>query len=134
MIVLRPDEARFGGAVWRGVTRVTIDRLSARTIDEWGEEGPGLLLVDVDRQRVVIRVTQEIEGDDFEDPIPGDMEQFTLVAGASGSDAGSRRVRATAVVESVLNKVSDFGATRTVTMIAISAAGDEDPIEVSVVS
>lgn len=134
MIVLRPDEVRFGSSVWGGVTRVTIDRLSARTIDEWGEEGPGPLFVDVDRQRVVIRVTQEIEGDDFEDPSPGDMEQFTLVAGASGSDAMRRRVRAMAVVESVLSKVSEFGATRTVTMIAVSEAGDEDPIEVSVLS
>lgn len=129
MIVLRPDEVSFGSGVWAGVTRVTIDRLSARTLESWGEEGPALLFVDVDRQRVVIRVTQEIEGDDFEDPLPGEMDLFTLITG-SGSDAQRRRVRATAVVESVLSKVSGFGATRTVTLIAVSEEGDQDPIEV----
>ena len=62
MIVLRPDEVRFDGAVWGGVVRVSIDRLSARTIEGYDEEGAYATLVDVARQRIVVRVTQEIEG------------------------------------------------------------------------
>lgn len=130
MIVLRPDEVRFGNSVWTRVTRVSVDRLSSQTIDEWDDLGDHLVFVDVVRQKVVIRVSQEIEGDDFEDPIPGEMESLSFV-GSTGSDADRRRVQTQAVVESVFNKVSDFGSTRLITLIAVSDDGGEDPISVS---
>lgn len=130
MIVLRPDEVRFGGAVWEGVIRVTVDRLSSRTVDEWGEVGGHLVFVDVARQRVVMKVTQEIDGDDFEAPGLGDEGLFSF-RGSKGSDVGAVEVEAVGVVESVLNKVSDFGATRTITLIAVSSDGVVDPITVS---
>jgi hypothetical protein len=130
MIVLRPDEVRFGSTVWEGVSRVTVDRLSSQTLDEWGELGNHLVFVDVARQRVVIRVSQEIESDDFEEPVPGELEELVFV-GSSGGDAVRRKVRADVVVESVLNRVSDFGSTRVITMIAVSSDGVEDPISVN---
>ena len=130
MIVLRPDEVRFGDAVWEDVIRVTVDRLSSRTIDDWGAMGSHLVFVDVVRQRVVIRVTQEIDGDDFEGPMLGEKDQLSF-CGSKGSDVGAVKVEVVGVVESVLNKVSDFGATRTITLIAVSSDGLVDPIEVS---
>src|SRR6056297_2580314 len=104
MIVLRPDEVVFDGKPWGGVVRVSIDRLSARTIEGYDEAGAYATLVDVARQRIVIRVTQEIEGDDLDSPTPGELGELVLVAG-SGSDAGRRRVRCDCVVESVQNKI-----------------------------
>lgn len=130
MIVLRPDEVRFDGQPWGGVVRVSIDRLSARTIEGYGEEGAFATLVDVSRQRIVLRVTQEIVGDDLDDPVLGTLGELELVAG-SGSDVGRRRVRCDCVVESVVNRISDYGATRSVTLIAQSEGGDEDPVRVT---
>ncbi len=129
MIVLRPDEVRFDGVALGGVVRVSIDRVSVRTIEGYGEDGAYATLVDVARQRVVVRVTQEIEGDDLDALIVGALGQLELIAGA-GSDLGRRRVRCDCVVESVLSRMSDYGATRSITLIAQSDAGDEDPVEV----
>lgn len=130
MLVLRPDEVRFGSAVWSGVLRVRVDRLSVETVDEWDETGPNAIFVDVVRRKVVIRVTQELGSDELESPIPGDAGRLTLVTG-EGSDVERRRVSADVVVESVLGRVSDFGASRTITLIAYSGSGDEDPVTVS---
>ena len=130
MIVLRPDEVRFDGMPWGGVVRVSIDRLSARTIEGYGEDGAFATLVDVARQRIVLRVTQEIVGDDLNDPALGTLGELELVAG-NGSDMGRRRVRCDCVVESVVNRISDYGATRSVTLIAQSDDGDEDPVRVT---
>ncbi len=130
MVVLRPDEVSFGSAVWGHVARVSVDRLSSRTIEQWDEFGPHLVFADVVRQRAVIRVTQEIEGDDFDGPTLGAKELFSFY-GSSGSDAGRTRVRAVAVVESVLNKVSDYGSSRVITLVAVSEDGSEDPLTVT---
>lgn len=132
MIVLRPDEVKFDGQVWGGVVRVSVDRLSARTIEGYDEEGAYATLVDVARQRIVVRVTQEIEGDDLDAPVPGSLGELVLIAG-SGSEIGRKRVSCECVVESVVNKISDYGATRSVTLIAQSEAGDDDPVVVSAV-
>ena len=129
MIVLRPDEVKFDAQTWGGVVRVSFDRMSARTIEGYDEAGAYATLVDVARQRIVVRVTQEIEGDDIEAPIPGTLGELVLITG-SGSDLGRRRVACDCVVESVLNKISDYGATRSVTLIAQSGAGDQDPVQV----
>ncbi|MFG0246716.1 MAG: hypothetical protein ACF8MF_11780 [Phycisphaerales bacterium JB052] len=132
MIVLRPDEVKFDGQVWGGVVRVAVDRLSARTIEGYDEEGAYATLVDVARQRIVVRVTQEIEGDDLDAPVPGSLGELVLIAG-SGSDIGRKRVSCDCVIESVVHKISDYGATRSVTLIAQSEAGDDDPVVVSAV-
>lgn len=130
MIVLRPDDVVFDGETWGAVVRVSIDRLSARTIEGYDETGAYASLVDVARQRVVVRVTQEIEGDALAMPIPGAIGELELIA-SSGSDVGRTRVRCACVVESVQHRVSDYGATRSITLIAQAQAGDEDPVVVT---
>lgn len=130
MIVLRPDRVEFEHQVWEGVVRVAIDRVSTRTLEGHDELGPFASFVDVARQRVLIRVTQEIDADNLEAPAPGDLGQLELIAG-SGSDAQRRRVRCECVVESVQNKFSDYGATRSIVLIAQSEAGNVDPVEIS---
>ena len=129
MIVLRPDRVEFDGKSWDGVVRVAIDRVSARTVEGYDETGQYATLIDVAKQRVVVRVTQEIDSEQLEMPIPGEMGELELV-GLSGSDVRSRRLRCVGVVESVQNKISDYGATRTITLLAQSTSGEVDPIEV----
>jgi hypothetical protein len=129
MIVLRPDVVVFDGDSWGGVVRVSFDRVSSKTLEAYGELGPYPTLVDVVRQRVVIRVTQEIEGDDLASPVPGDAGELELVASA-GSDVGRTRLRCPCVVESVVYRVSDYSATRSITLLAMAEDGDEDPVEI----
>ena len=133
MIVLRPDRVEFEYQVWDGVVRVAVDRASVRTIEEYDELGPYASFVDISRQRVLIRVTQEIVADDLEAPIPGERGQLELFAG-SGSDSERRRVRCECVVESVQNKISEYGATRSIVLLAQSDAGNVDPVEISLMS
>ena len=130
MIVLRPDRVEFDGEDWDGVVRVAIDRVSVRTIEGYDETGQYATLVDVARQRVVVRLTQEIDAEQLEMPIPGEQGELRLT-GLSGSDVGTQRVSCACVVESVQNKISDYGATRTITLIAQSSSGDVDPVAVS---
>jgi len=130
MVVLRPSEVKFGSKIWKNIARVSVDRVALSTVDEWDDFGSHLVFVDVARQRVVIRVTQEIEGDDFDGPALSEFEEFSFV-GSNGTDVGRIRVKADVVVESVLNKVSDFGSSRVITLVAVSEDGSEDPITVS---
>ena len=129
MIVLRPDQVEFDGKSWEGVVRVAIDRMSARTIEGYDETGRYATLVDVAKQRVVVRVTQEIDSEQLEMPIPGELGELELT-GLSGSDVRTHRLKCVCVVESVQNKISDYGATRTITLLAQSTSGEVDPIEV----
>jgi hypothetical protein len=130
MIVLRPDRVEFDGYAWDGVVRVAIDRVSARTIEGYDESGSYATLVDVARQRVVIRVTQEIVGDDLEAPIPGQMGELEMIAG-NGTELDRRRVRCDCVIESVQNKISEYGATRSIVLIAQSDSGENDPVRIT---
>ena len=130
MIVLRPDRVEFDGGAWDGVVRVAIDRVSARTIEGYDESGSYATFVDVARQRVVIRVTQEIVGDDLEAPILGQMGELEVIAG-NGTEHDRRRVRCECVIESVQNKISDYGATRSIVMIAQSDSGENDPVRIT---
>ncbi len=130
MIVLRPDRVEFDDVAWGGVVRVAIDRVSARTIEGYDESGSYATLVDVARQRVVIRVTQEIVGDDLEAPIPGQMGELELIAG-NGTEHDRRRVRCDCVIESVQNKISEYGATRSIVLIAQSDSGENDPVRIT---
>jgi len=130
MIVLRPDRVQFDGGAWNGVVRVAIDRLSARTIEGYDETGSFATHVDVARQRVLIRVTQEIEGDDLEAPIPGRLGELELMAG-NGTENDRRRLRCDCVIESVQNKISDYGATRSIVLIAQSESGVTDPVRIT---
>jgi hypothetical protein len=116
--------------VWDGVVRVAIDRVSARTIEGYDESGSYATLVDVTRQRVVIRVTQEIVGDDLEAPIPGQMGELEMIAG-NGTELDRRRVRCDCVIESVQNKISEYGATRSIVLIAQSDSGENDPVRIT---
>lgn len=130
MVVLRPDRVRFGSDEWEGVQRVSFDRSGTRTIEEWGDEGPQLVFADVSRVRVKARVVQAFRATDLESPIPGAMEELRIEV-SGGSDAGRKVVKTDAVVQSVAYSVGGSRSERTITLVCVSAAGDEDPVSVT---
>ena len=130
MIVIRPDTVRFGDEHWDNILRITIDRSAAQTIHAHDETGPYATLVDIPRQRITITVTQEIIAENLQSPIPSQLALLRINTG-SGSDTGNKRIQCQCVVESVTNKVSDYGANRVISLLAQSDAADQDPIEIT---
>jgi len=133
MVVMRPSEVRFGSDVWEGVERVAIDRTGARVIRGWGAGGPALVFADVGSYQVRAQVWQALDRTTLGGPIPGELEGVRIDLDA-GTDVGRRRVRFDAVVESVSHEVSGSRAVRVISLIAVSGAGDEDPVQVASVS
>lgn len=131
MIIIRPNQVTFSGAVWAGVERVAIERSANRLIKEWSESGPYPTLIDVPEQLVRVRIIQSVDQTQMAAPRPGDLGQLRVELSA-GADEGRRLVRIDAVVDSVGYDLTQSKATRTVTLIAQSAQGDEDPVLVTV--
>jgi hypothetical protein len=131
MLILNPRSVVFGGSRWEGVVSVAIDRLPQRLVEEWSDEGPFAVLVDVPEERTRIKVVQEILRDDLDAPRPGEQGTLSLCTSPAASDAGRRRLSASAVVLRVEHEVSvKTGAVRTVTLAAVSADGAADPVSV----
>lgn len=132
MLVLNPRQVKFGAAVWEGVAAVAIDRSAHRAIEEWGDLGPYATFADVPEERVRIRITQDLARGDAGSPRTGEQAELTFHTAPTLSDAGRRKFAATAVVLAVEHEVSlRRGATRTITLAAISPDGDEDPIRIT---
>ncbi|MFN0131217.1 MAG: hypothetical protein ACKVW3_01590 [Phycisphaerales bacterium] len=132
MLILNPRQVTFGLIPWDGVTAVSIDRSAARTVEEWSDSGPYAVLADVPEQRTRIVVVQEPSADDIGVPRPGEQATLTLHTSPAAADGGRRLVSATAVVLAVEHEVSlRKGATRTITLAAISTSGSADPISIS---
>ncbi len=129
MVVLRPDQVRFGDDRWDGVTRISIDRFGMRVIEEWGDEGVYASFVDVARVRVKVRVVQEFEAGDLEGPMPGAMEELRIYV-SSGTDAGRKIVRMDAVVESVSYSAGGSRSERVISLVCVSDDGIVDPVDV----
>ncbi|MBM4108995.1 MAG: hypothetical protein FJ255_09355 [Phycisphaerae bacterium] len=131
MLLLNPRRVRFGSEAWEDVTAMVIDRRAARTVLEWSDEGPHAVLADVPRQRVGIRVVQQVAREDVSSPRPGDEALLVAYTSPAGSEGGRRRVSCFAVVVGVSHELSlSRGAVRTVELVAVSASGGADPIVV----
>lgn len=130
MVVIRPSEVRFGSDVWDAVERVTVDRIGTRVIREESDDGGSVVFVDVPERMVRAKVWQAIDQTTLDGPLPGEMEEVRVELG-TGADEGRRLLRFDAVVESVTHLMSGTGATRVVSLIAVSGAGDEDPVSVT---
>lgn len=135
MLILNPRSVTFGLATWDGVVAVSIDRAAARIVEEWSDDGPHAVLADVPEQRTRIIVAQEPSADDIGVPRPGEQATLTLHTSPAGADAGRRVVSAAAVVLAVEHELSlRRGASRTITLAAVSTTGNADPISITEVS
>ncbi len=132
MLVLNPRQVKFGNTVWDDVVLVAVDRAASRVVEEWSDLGPYAAFGDVPEQRITIRVVQELARDDLDGPGPGDLAELTLHTSPGWSDGGRRKLAARAMVTRVEHEVSlKRGAVRTVTLLAISEDGAEDPVAVT---
>ncbi len=121
---------RFGGEVWSDVLRVAVESLSVELVEEWGDEGPYGVFVDSARRKTLVRVIQEVSGDELSAPVLGIVGELVVVADR-GNDADRREVSMSGVVESVTYALSGLRATREVRLVAVSVSGDQDPVNVS---
>ena len=129
MLVMRPGTVRFGGEVWRGVERVSIDSSTLDGAETWGNRGAHPVFADSVRRRSVVRVVQEIGGDDLGAPGLGALGELTVVC-SRGSDAQGREIVVRAVVQSVSYSFGSGGARREVRLVAVSTNGSSDPVSV----
>ncbi len=131
MLLLNPRRVTFGSRRLDGIAAVAIDRTPHRSVEEWSDLGPYATLADVPEQRIRIVITQELAATDTDPPIPGEQATIALYTGPGTADAARKKISAAAVILEVRHELSKRGATRTITLAAVSADGAADPITIS---
>ena len=132
MLILNPDIVKFAGERMEGVVAVALDRRPAREIVEFDDLGPHVTFADVPEQRVEVVVRQELRAGDLGAMAPGDAGLLELWTGPGASDAGRRKLSATAVCLRIEHDLSRrAGAARTIRFIAISSSSATDPVTIA---
>ena len=130
MLIFNPEKVSFAGDDWAGVESVAVDRLGHRLIQEWSDDGPWMVFVDVPEQRVKVVVVQRLEEGALSSPIPGDSGTLRFEGAASSSDAGRIAVQMEVVVGEVRHDILRKGGLRTMVLWAVSSDGSSDPVSV----
>lgn len=131
MLVLNPARVTFDGKAWADVRSVSVSRSAQRTIVEHGEGGVFPVFVDVTEVRIGVEVVQALGEEDADALLPGEAGTLRFETRPGGGDANGRRVSVSCVVTGVSYEVSGGGANRRrVRLVAVSDAGDEDPVSV----
>jgi hypothetical protein len=131
MLLLNPRQVRFGTILLDAITAIVIDRSPHRSVEEWSDLGPYATLADVPEQKVRIRLTQELARDDTAALRPGEQATLSFYTAPNSTDAGRKKLAATAAILSVEHELSPKrGALRTITLAAISD-GSTDPITIT---
>lgn len=138
MLALDPSRVSFGGQAWEGVVSIVIDRSARAEVAEGGDRGPHVVFADAADRLAEVTVVRVLTATDLDAPRPGETGLLEFVAGVGPGDRARVRVRATAVVMEVRHELPGGGATgagvaarRKVRMVAVSADGAADPIEVT---
>jgi hypothetical protein len=132
MLLLNPRQVTFASAHWDDVSLIAIDRSPHKEVVDWSDDGPHAVFADVPEQRIEIRVVQEIARDNITVPHPGESGTLTFHTSPTSSDAGRRRITTDAVILRVEHELSlKRGALRTITLIAISNNGADDPFTIT---
>lgn len=129
-MMLIPKRVAFGGVVWPGAMRVTIDRAASRLIEEWGDEGPFAVLIDAPEVRTVIKVELVVSSADPPSPLPGSAGALTAEFGPSSGDLIRQRLTVQAVVVQSVHTIASDGIKRVVTLRAQSTDGGTDPVSI----
>ncbi len=140
MIILNPDTVMFDGVRWDGVRSVTIDREAVSVAEEWSDDGPHCLFVDVPRVRTTLRVRRAVEaarGDGsreapgvLEFPGPGDEGVLRVQVGAVRSDRQRRSVEVRCVVLRAAVSAGPEGMTAEIVLAGVATLGGIDPVQV----
>lgn len=129
MLVMRPAKVAYGSDVWEGVTRVAIESSSVEMTEEWDDEGPHLMFADSTRRKTSVLVYQDIEGDDLLELDPG-TERTLVMEVDRGNDSDARRISVKAVVQGLSYSLSGSRSLRLIRLVAVSSAGDVEPVSV----
>lgn len=147
-VLVGPEVVRFEGLVWEDVVLAVIDREAAGLVEEWGDEGAFAQMVDVARQRVMVKLTRRVlepgsgasGGDDLGGagvnvPELGQLGELTLRVRAGRDFAGGRRVRVQCVCTGVKTSIGAAGdratPVQTIEFVAVSD-GAQEPVRVDV--
>jgi hypothetical protein len=141
MLFLHPQSVELDGQPLADVRAIAIDRAAARLVECWDDAGPHCTFADAPEQRATLRIAQDLRRADpagktppDAPPLPGDKASLTFLVARNPSGAARKRVFATIVVTAVKHELHTApssntpAATRTITGVAISTAGDTDPI------
>lgn len=132
MLLLNPRLVTFASSRWDDIALIAIDRKAHKEIVEWSDLGPHVVLADVPEQRIEIKVIQELARDDITVPHPGDFGELTFHTSPTSTDAGRKKITTQAVILRVEHELSlKRGALRTITLIAISQDGADDPLSIT---
>jgi hypothetical protein len=114
------------------VESVAIERTGEKTIAQWSDDGPHVVLADVPEQRVTVKVGQALQGEDISAPVPGDEAVLSFETAANSSAADRTTVSLAAVVTGVSYGVTrKSGTARTIELLAVSSDGSSDPVTVT---
>ncbi len=127
MLLIRPAVVMYGIMKWDSVLRVVIESSSVEMVQEWDDQGPNLVYADSTRRKTVIRVVQEISGDDLTTPDLGYKATLRIEVD-HGNDADKYEIWMSAVVENVSYSFSGSRSSREIRLIAVSNGGDIEPV------
>jgi len=132
MLLLNPRLVTFASSRWDDIALIAINREAHKEIVEWSDLGPHVVLADVPEQRIEIKVIQELARDDITVPHPGDSGELSFHTSPTSTDAGRKKITTEAVILRVDHELSlKRGALRTITLIAISQDGADDPLSIT---
>ena len=140
-MLLIPTTVTFEELVFDDTLALTIDRQSARLVEEWSDLGPHAAFADAPERRTIIRLTRRprtSEPDLIDALVLGRLGTITATVGRSAGAADARRLAAFCMLTSVRSDLSapaasrDPEATQTLTFLAISPdGGPTDPITIT---
>ncbi len=130
MLILNPQQVTFDGVDWREVESIAVDRLGHRLVQEWSDEGPWMVFVDVPEQRLRVVLRQRVDEGALSSPTPGDAGLLRFEAARSSSDAGRVSVEMEATIGEVRHDLTRNGGVRSMVLWAVSVDGATDPVTV----
>ena len=137
MLMLVPRVVKFGAITIERVVAVAVDRMAAKSVVEWGDAGPFVVLADVPEQRVTVTVRQVLTREDLADLKPGASGMLVIYTGATAGESGRRKVSGTGVLQSAESEIRGgegtggaASAMRVLKFVMVSSDGVTDPIVV----
>lgn len=135
MIVLAPANVTLGTVELTHVDSVLLSRGADRLVIEHTDQGPHVGFVDVTERRATFTIRRRVHDDEPAPAKPGDSLALALTTSESATLGRARRVSANVVVTSVINDTASRRAViQTITAIAFSTDGINDPITESLIS
>ncbi len=130
MFLSSPTRVTFGSLLLTDVSSIAIDRTASREAIDFSDAGPHPTFADIPEQKVLITIQQHLTASDIAAPLPSSSATLTIRARPNNSDSATLTLQTTAVVRACTHSLNSKGATRTLSLIALSSNGSADPITI----